>query len=96
MNNIFVADTSNHRIQKFRFGNTIGQTIAGNGTCGTIPYQLCRPSQMLLNSNQDLFIAQYGYHDVLLWPNGGNESSRIAGTGHKNLSITNSQNTASS
>lgn len=53
---LYVADTSNHRVQKFLPGQMNGTTVAGNGAPGTIV--LASPHAVFLDGNSYLFIAE--------------------------------------
>ena len=58
MGNLYVADMMNHRIQFFRAGSFVGQTIAGmvsvNGTNSTL---LNRPYWVALDSQLNLYVS---------------------------------------
>ena len=63
MGNLYVADMMNHRIQFFRAGSFVGQTIAGmvriNGTNSTL---LNRPYWVALDSQLNLYVSDsYNY-----------------------------------
>ncbi|CAF4357355.1 unnamed protein product, partial [Rotaria magnacalcarata] len=56
MGNVYVADTSNHRIQLFQAGSRNGTTIAGvTGISGTDPYHLNYPYALKLDSQLNLY-----------------------------------------
>ena len=57
MGNIYVADSSNHRIQLFMAGQSHGITIAGNGTAGTSDRQLKIPFWLLLDNQLNLYVS---------------------------------------
>ena len=52
--NLYVADSSNDRIQLFKFGQRNGTTVAGNGASGTIT--LSNPTSVVLDVDGYLFI----------------------------------------
>jgi len=81
--NIYVVDRWNHRIQKYTFDNTTGQTIVGNGSIGPYPYQLDYPAQMIFDSNENFYISESYRQDILFWLNGGTSGTRVAGNGKK-------------
>lgn len=60
---LYVADTNNHRIQRFFKGELNGTTIAGNGAPGTI--SLSSPHSIFLDGNGYLFILEIGSHRVV-------------------------------
>ena len=51
LNNMYIVERENHRVQKFLFGSSIGKVIAGNGTLGTSLSLLQRPHRLYLDSN---------------------------------------------
>lgn len=61
--NIYISDTSNHRVRRIAVDGTIS-TIAGNGTCAyagdggkATSASLCLPSQLALDTSGNLYIA---------------------------------------
>jgi len=85
-NNLYIADRANHRIQKYLFGSSIGQTVAGNITGGSSSDKLLCPSRVLIDSNENLYIADSCNHRIQFWRKGVNFGTTIAGTGKKNKS----------
>lgn len=51
---LYVADSFNHRIQRFRHGQTHATTVAGHGKAFSI--ELLRPTSVFIDANNDLFI----------------------------------------
>ena len=65
MGNLYVADTSNHRIQLFVAGSLNGTTIAGvTSTAGNGAYLLNGPLSVALDSDLNLYVADYNNHRV--------------------------------
>jgi DNA-binding beta-propeller fold protein YncE len=105
--NLYVADSSNGRIQKYSQGNLNGTTIAGKGATSI---RLSTPTGIILDDNGYLFIADRGNHRImLLSPNGflcilgcsnkpGSSSDQLSLPGslsfdsHANLFISDSRN----
>lgn len=66
---IFVADSSNHRIMKFRRGATFGKRIAGKNICGYGYDLMCAPSNVMYDKySKSYIICDYRNHRVLRWP----------------------------
>ncbi len=65
---LYVADSSNHRIQLFTSGNLSGQTIEGNGMSENVT--LFYPTGVTLDGDQFLFIVDSGNHRIILWRSG--------------------------
>ena len=85
-NNLYITDRYNHRIQKYLFGSSIGQRVAGNVTGGSSSDKLSAPSRVLVDSNENLYIADVHNHRIQFWLKGANFGTTIAGTGMRNKS----------
>ena len=83
LDSLYVADYYNNRIQKFTAGNNLGKTIAGqpNGMNGTNANELNRPSFIILDSNQNLYVSDTLNHRVQFFLNGSYVGTTVAGTG---------------
>ena len=65
MGNIYVSDTSNHRIQLFPIGQLDGITIAGStGVRGNDSNLLYAPYGVQLDSQLNLYVADRNNHRV--------------------------------
>jgi sugar lactone lactonase YvrE len=60
---LYVADSGNHRIQRFRLIESYGTTVAGAAAPGTIT--LSGPTSVILDADQYLFISDYHNHRVV-------------------------------
>jgi sugar lactone lactonase YvrE len=68
--NIYVADANNNRIQKFSSGSTSatnGVTVAGGNGSGTNPNQLNSPTDVYVDGNGNIFIADAGNNRIQKW-----------------------------
>ncbi len=79
--NVFVADKSNHRVQKWAPGATSGVTVAGTGTAGSGATELNSPSDVFLDSIGNLYISDAGNHRVQKWAPGATSGTTVAGNG---------------
>ncbi|CAF3049562.1 unnamed protein product, partial [Rotaria sp. Silwood2] len=64
---VYVADTSNHRIQKYNFGACYGMTVAGTGYAGNSLNQLQNPTSVVVDSDGCLYISDQNNHRILRW-----------------------------
>lgn len=80
---LYVADLLNHRVQKFTKDSSIGVTVAGqgNGAWNNTNTTLERPAAILLDSDENLYIADSYNFRVLFWKNGAQSGNVIAGIG---------------
>ncbi|CAF4993534.1 unnamed protein product, partial [Rotaria sp. Silwood1] len=78
--NLYVADTTNHRIQYFPRGTTTGITIAGSsGSAGSAYAQLNNPHAIYVDSNRVMYILDTTNYRVLRWQFGDPFGSVVAG-----------------
>lgn len=78
-NNLYIADYQNFRIQKYIRGSSTGQTVAGNGTMGTDPYQLNRALRVIPDSQENLYVADSNNQRVQYWTKDGQSVTTVAG-----------------
>ena len=64
---LYIADTNNHRIQKWIIGGSSGVTVAGTRTAGRGPSQLLFPLSVLVDSNGYMYITDNGNDRILRW-----------------------------
>ncbi|UJR06790.1 hypothetical protein I4U23_011077 [Adineta vaga] len=65
MGNIYVADTTNHRIQFFLAGQSNGTTIAGiTYSAGSSSLQLNTPYGLTVDAQFNVYVADYGNHRI--------------------------------
>ena len=58
--NMFIVDTGNNRIMRWKIDSTSGEVIAGDTTVGVMPYQLFKPTAISFDSDGDLFVVDTG------------------------------------
>jgi len=84
-NNLYVVDQGNHRVQKYSFGSSIGETVAGNETYGSSSNRLHNPSKVVIDSNENLYISDTYRNRIQFWRKVANVGITVAGTmGEKN------------
>ena len=67
---MYIADTNNHRIQKWTYGACSGVTVAGTGTAGSTASQLNYPMAVIVDSNQYMYITDQSNHRIQRWAPG--------------------------
>ncbi|CAF4520227.1 unnamed protein product, partial [Rotaria sp. Silwood2] len=78
--NLYVADTTNHRIQYYPRGTSIGTTVAGSpGTYGSTYAQLYNPYAIYVDSNRAMYILDTSNYRVLRWQFGDSLGYVVAG-----------------
>ncbi|CAF4169007.1 unnamed protein product [Rotaria sp. Silwood2] len=78
--NLYVADTANHRIQFYPHGTSIGTTVAGSsGTYGGTYAQLYNPYAIYVDSNRAMYILDTSNYRVLIWQFGEPRGYVVAG-----------------
>ncbi len=80
-NNLYIADYVNHRVQRYLFGKSFGQTIAGNETNSSSSYTLSNPSHVIIDGNGDYYITDRTNQRIQFWPRGTISGTTVAGTG---------------
>ncbi|CAF1375035.1 unnamed protein product, partial [Rotaria sordida] len=91
-NTLYIADYSNNRIQKLITGTLICTTVAGqsDGTSGNTPDKFDRPTGILFDSNDNMYITDRVNNRVQLWNKGASSGTTVAGTGGtSNISLYN-------
>ena len=76
---IYVADSRNHRIQKFDLNSAQGQTVAGGRGNGTNLTQLATPGGLALDPSGNIYIADSANNRIVQWITGAQQGRMIAG-----------------
>jgi len=77
--NVFVADFSNHRVQKWIPGADSGITVAGGNGKGNAANQLAFPEGIFIDKNKNLFVADFDNGRVQEWALGADSGITVAG-----------------
>lgn len=79
--NIYIADSYNHRILKFPGDSLdgIGIIVAGGNGPGSAPNQLYHPSCVYVDKNENIYIGDNSNHRVQLWLKDASSGITIAG-----------------
>lgn len=82
-NTLYIADNQNNRIQMFLVGTSTGTTAAGfaNGTAVTTSSGFTYCFDVVVDSDDNLYLADLGNSRIQFWPNGGSYGTTVAGSG---------------
>lgn len=76
---VYVADSRNHRIQKWAVGASSGVTVAGNGQCNSNSLsEICDPNLVFVDSNQYIFTFDNYFYRMVRWAPNSNIGECIA------------------
>ncbi|CAF1178981.1 unnamed protein product [Didymodactylos carnosus] len=78
--NLYIADTSNARVQKWLPNATSGLTLAGNGTSGSASNQLYFPTCVYVDRNFNLYISDLVNYRIQYWQINASFGATVAGT----------------
>lgn len=80
---LYVVDRLNNRVQKFPSGSTQATTVAGNanGVPNSTLDSLFYPAKIVLDSDENLYIADANNNRGLFWPKNSTSGVLIAGSG---------------
>ncbi|CAF4431970.1 unnamed protein product, partial [Adineta steineri] len=79
----YIADWSNHRVQKYLRNSSFGQTVAGQatGSYNTTSSFLYYPGDVAVDWNSNVYVADTFNNRIQLWTNGSSAGMTVAGTG---------------
>ncbi len=77
--NLYVADSKNHRIQKWAPAATAGITVAGGNGLGGAANQLNTPFAVAVDDSGNIFIADTYNHRIQKWAPGATSGVTVAG-----------------
>ncbi|CAF0925354.1 unnamed protein product [Adineta steineri] len=82
-NTLYIADWSNHRVQKYLRNSSFGQTVAGQatGSYNTTSSFLYYPGDVAVDWNSNVYVADTFNNRIQLWTNGSSSGMTVAGTG---------------
>ncbi len=88
-NNLYVADTDNHRIQKFLHGSLTngGITIAGGNGKGNGSNQLSMPRAIYVDKTENIYIADDDNNRIQLWKKDATSGTTVAGGNGKGKAL---------
>ena len=89
--NIYVSDTSNHRVMKWGTTYSDGGTLVAGvtGSAGSGTNQLYNPRGLDVDSSGNIYIADYQRHRIMKWASGASAGTLVAGVSGSYSSGTN-------
>ena len=75
--NIYIADTGNHRVQKWTPGATSGITVAGTGISGNSSSALSMPNDVYVAADGAIYIADTGNNRIQKWLPGATSGTTV-------------------
>jgi hypothetical protein len=78
--NLYIADASNNRVQKWAPGATSGTTVAGQGGYGTSANQLAYPTGVYVDASNNIYIADDNNQRIQEYTYGATTGTTVAGT----------------
>ena len=86
--NIYLSDTTHHRVLLFHSNLTSETLVAGTGVNGSDDTQLNQPYGVFVNQIGTIYIADCQNHRIMKWLPGASSGIRVAGTGIAGASLT--------
>lgn len=77
--NIYISDTTNHRVVRWANGASTGVIVAGNGSFGASLGQVRSPFGLSVDSNSNVFVVENQNHRVTMWTPGATAGVIVAG-----------------
>ena len=80
-NALYIADDYNSRVQKYSKNALVGETVAGDssGITGSGAGFLSRPSDVVIDLNENVFLSDSANQRIQLWTRGSSTGTTIAG-----------------
>ena len=80
---LYIADSLNHRVQRYLQGASNGTTVCGqsNGISGPGASFLNRARKIRVTSNKSIYVSDWLNHRVQFWSVGSSSGIMVAGTG---------------
>ena len=94
-NTLYISDGLNNRIMKWVIGASSGSTVCGNanGTAGSSASTLNEPVGIVLDSSNNIYLADFLNYRAQSWAYGATSGTTIAGvTGNKSRTFVQSLN----
>lgn len=64
---MFILDTGNYRILKWKSGEPLGSIVAGSQVSGSALSQISTSYAMFIDSQYNIYVSEYGNHRITKW-----------------------------
>ena len=76
---LYVTDTENHEVRRYRQGETSGTVVAGGSGEGDGLHQLNNPLYVCVDGDHAVYVSDWDNHRVIKWVKGAKEGIVVAG-----------------
>ena len=84
--NLYIMDTYNYRVQKWKIGETIGTTVVNGRGIGSTFDKIGRSHSIFVDNQLNIYVSEYGNHRITKWFNGNNTAGILVRTFFSNIS----------
>ena len=81
---LYVAESSNHVVQRYRMGDTVGTVVAGQYNAGKSLEHLSWPTFIHVDEDYSIYISDNANHRVMKWMKNAEEGTIVAGGNQNN------------
>lgn len=64
---LFILDSGNFRVQKWKYGDSFGSTVAGGQGFGTTLDKISRSYGLYVDDEYNVYVSEYDNHRVTVW-----------------------------
>ncbi|CAF0851495.1 unnamed protein product [Adineta steineri] len=85
---IYISDTLQNEVKRWRQGNTMGTIVAGGNDKGNDRNQFNSPTYLIVDKDHSIYVADHNNHRVMKWIKDAKEGIVVAGGEGKGNSLT--------
>lgn len=74
---LFIADSGNHRVQKWKYGEPLGHTAAGGRGNGSTLDKISMSYGLYIDDQYNVYVSEYENHRVTLWMSNNSTTGRV-------------------
>lgn len=64
---MYILDTTNYRVLKWKVGEPLGTIVAGGNSWGSSLTQITTSYALFVDSQRNVYVSEYGNHRVTMW-----------------------------